>query len=133
MVHAKGIYRPHRPARISSGGVHHSAMVGPDGKEMWGKMVYREIVAPERLVYINSFSDAAGGNTRHPLSATWPLEMLSTFTLTESAGKTTLGLTWTPHNATAEEIATFEERTPGCSRMDRHAGSACGIPRAKIR
>jgi hypothetical protein len=35
---------------------------------MWGKFVYREIVAPERLVFINFFSDEKGGVTRHALA-----------------------------------------------------------------
>jgi uncharacterized protein YndB with AHSA1/START domain len=93
---------------LEPGGMHHSAMVAPDGKEMWGRMVYQEIVAPERLVYINAFSDAAGGLTRHPMSATWPLEMLTTIKLAENGGKTTLTLTWTPYHASVAEIATFE-------------------------
>jgi uncharacterized protein YndB with AHSA1/START domain len=80
----------------------------PDGKEMWGKFVYREIVAPEKIVLVNSFSDAAGGLTRHPFSPNWPLEMLTETTFTEVAGKTTITLKWTPLNATAEEQKTFD-------------------------
>src|SRR5262245_59904437 len=48
------------------------------GHRMWGKFVYREILPPERIVLVNSFSDENGGITRHPMSPTWPLEMLST-------------------------------------------------------
>jgi hypothetical protein len=33
---------------------------------MWGKFVFREITPPERMVFIDSFSDEAGGITRHP-------------------------------------------------------------------
>ena len=58
--------------RSSSGGIYHYCLASPDGKEMWGKVIYREIEAPSRLVYINCFSDAAGSVTRHPLSASWP-------------------------------------------------------------
>ena len=32
------------------------------GMESWGKAVYEEIVAPERIVYTDSFSDADGGS-----------------------------------------------------------------------
>src|SRR5258708_172951 len=60
------------------GGVFHYCMRSPDGHEMWGKFVYREITPPERLVFVNSFADEAGNPVRHPLSATWPLEVLST-------------------------------------------------------
>ena len=58
----------------------HYGMRGPDGSEMWGKFVYREIAPPERLVFIVSFSDENGGMTRHPMAPTWPLEMLNTLT-----------------------------------------------------
>jgi uncharacterized protein YndB with AHSA1/START domain len=95
------------------GGTFHYAMRGPDGKEMWGKFVYREIVAPEKIVLINSFSDEHGNITRHPMSATWPREMLSTSIFTEHQGKTTITLKWIPINATAEELATFDAARDG--------------------
>src|SRR5262245_66243865 len=39
-------------------GVFHYSMRTPDGHKMWGKFVYREIVAQERVVFINSFTDS---------------------------------------------------------------------------
>jgi uncharacterized protein YndB with AHSA1/START domain len=76
---------------------------------MWGRMIYREITPPERLVFINSFSDEAVGLTRHPLAPTWPLEMMSVFTFEEMPdGKTKFTVNWSPYNATAEERATFD-------------------------
>lgn len=89
------------------GGIYHYGMQAPDGNTMWGKFVYREIVVPERLVLVSSFSDAAGNITRHPLSSTWPLEMLSTFTFTDDHGGTLFTLRWSPLNATDEERHTF--------------------------
>jgi len=89
------------------GGMYHYCMTTADGHEMWGKAVYREIVAPERLVYINSFSDAEGGTGRHPMSKTWPLEMQTTYILVDYKGQTTLIVKWTPLNATEEEEQTF--------------------------
>jgi uncharacterized protein YndB with AHSA1/START domain len=94
-------------------GVFHYCMRGSNGAEMWGKWIFREIVKPEKLVYTVSFSDAAGGVTRHPLSANWPLETLSTATLTEHEGKTTIALQWTTLNATAEEQKTFDASHDG--------------------
>jgi uncharacterized protein YndB with AHSA1/START domain len=91
------------------GGTYHGAMRAGGGPVMWAKFVYREIAPPERLVWVHSFSDEAGGVTRHPLSSTWPLEMLSTVTFTaEPGGKTKVHLRWSPLNATAEEQATFD-------------------------
>jgi len=98
---------------LRPGGSYHYGMRTPTGQEMWGKWVFREIKAPERLVLVNSFSDAAGNLTRHPMAPTWPLEMLSSTTFTEQAGKTTLTLEWLPLNASAVEIATFEAGRAG--------------------
>src|SRR5712691_9215682 len=90
------------------GGVYHYCLRSPDGHDMWGKFVYREIAAPERIVFVNSFSDEKGGLTRHPMSPNWPLEMLSTFTFNEDKGKTTLTIRWSPLNATEAERKTFD-------------------------
>jgi uncharacterized protein YndB with AHSA1/START domain len=90
------------------GGINHYCMTTPDGKEMWGKMVYREIVKPERIVFINSFSDEKGGLTRHPMSPTWPLEMLSTITFGEQARQTVVTIHWIPLHASEEERKTFD-------------------------
>jgi uncharacterized protein YndB with AHSA1/START domain len=78
-----------------------------EGFEMWGRFVYLEIVEPEKLVFISSFSDNDGNITRAPFSATWPLEVMNTLTLTEDEGKTTLTLRGGPHNATEEEREFF--------------------------
>jgi len=96
------------------GGMFHYSMAFQPSHEMYGRFVYREIVAPERLVFVNSFSDAAGGVTRAPfpqLQGKWPLEVLNVMTLTESGGKTTLDLRGAPINATEEERAIFASNT----------------------
>ena len=92
---------------LERGGIFHYSMHTPDGHEMWGKFVYREIVPPARLVFVNSFSDKDAGITRHPMSAEWPLEVLSVITFTETAGKTTVKLQGIPINATESERKTF--------------------------
>ncbi len=40
-----------------------------------GKFVHRELVAPERMVSIVSFTDEKGSPVRHPMRPTWPLEV----------------------------------------------------------
>lgn len=89
------------------GGVFHYVTKSPHGQEMWGTFVYREIVPPERIVFVSAFADEAGNPTRSPFSPTWPLHILNLLTLTEDEGKTTLTLRATPYNATAEERETF--------------------------
>ena len=98
------------------GGSFHYCMQSPDGKKMWGKFVYREIVAPEKIVLVNSFSDEKGGLARHPMSAAWPLEMLATTTFVENEGRTTIALTWIPLNATAEERKAFDAAHAGMNQ-----------------
>jgi uncharacterized protein YndB with AHSA1/START domain len=94
------------------GGTYHYGMRAPDGSTMWGKFVYREIVRPERIVLVNSFSDEAGNVTRHPMSPTWPLRMLSTFLFAEQDGRTALTIRWSPLDADETERATFEGAHP---------------------
>jgi len=92
------------------GGIFHYSMEYQPGKPMYGRFVYREIVAPERIVFVNAFSDEAGGITRAPfpqLGDKWPLEVLNVMTLTEQSGKTTLSLRGGPITSKAEEIETF--------------------------
>lgn len=92
---------------LRPGGVFHYGLEAPGGLAMWGKWIYREIVPPERLVVVVQFSDEAGGVTRHPLAADWPLSTLSTTTLTESSGVTTLHLEWRALDALEAEEALF--------------------------
>jgi uncharacterized protein YndB with AHSA1/START domain len=99
-----------RTLDLRPGGVFHYAMRSPDGQVMWGKFVFRDIQAPERMVFVNSFSDEEGNITRAPFSPTWPLEVLNTVTLTETDGKTTVTLRGGPINTTEEEGETFWNR-----------------------
>jgi uncharacterized protein YndB with AHSA1/START domain len=92
---------------LRPGGMFLYGMVAPDGSEVWGKFIYREITPPERMVFINSFSDENGGTTRHPMAPTWPLQMLNVVTLTDHGEKTTLTLRSSAYEATKEERDTF--------------------------
>ena len=73
----KGFSVSHCTVDLRPGGMMHYCLRMPEGGEMWGRFVYREIVQPERLVWVNSFSDKDGGITRHPMAPDWPREMLA--------------------------------------------------------
>jgi len=103
----KGFTAVYSKMDLRPGGFYHYCIRSPDGHDMWGKFVYREIVKPERLVFVNSFSDEKGNVARHPMHLAWPLEMLSTIIFAEQAGKP-VTIRWLPLNATAEEVKTFE-------------------------
>jgi uncharacterized protein YndB with AHSA1/START domain len=100
-VSAKNDLRP--------GGTYHYALRGHDGSVMWGRWIYREIVKPSKLVWVNSFSDEGGGLTRRPSAPGWPRELLTTVTFEESGGKTKVTVRWLPINASDEEISTFDK------------------------
>jgi uncharacterized protein YndB with AHSA1/START domain len=101
---------------FKAGGENHYCQKTPDGNEMWGKWTFQEIDPPKKLVIIQSFSDKDGNVTRHPMSPTWPLQTLSTSTFEEKNGKTIMNLKWTPYEASAESIATFNSATEGMNQ-----------------
>ena len=94
---------------LRPGGIFHYRMRMPDGQDMWGRWLIRQVVEPEKLVFVSSFSDEAGVLTRHPLHASWPLQVLSTITFAELQEKSLLTVQWLPVNATELERKTFDE------------------------
>jgi len=103
----KGFTVSHSKMDLKPGGIYHYGLKSSDGQVIWGKLTYREIMAPEKLVFVTSFSDEKGGTTRHPMSPNWPLEMLSMITFEEEAGKTKIIVRWSPLNPTDIERQTF--------------------------
>ena len=94
---------------LRPGGTYHYGMKAPDGPPCGASSSFARSCRRSGMVFINSFSDEAGGTTRHPLHQSWPLEMLSIFTFEEQpGGKTKVTIRWSPHNATEEEHKTFD-------------------------
>ena len=112
----KGSAMPAAKMDLRPSGICHFRLRSPDGRELWGKFIYREIVAPERLVYAQHFSDVEGGLTRHPLNPAWPLHMLTAVTFARQKGKTLLAVRWDPINPTPEESASFDAGRDGMSQ-----------------
>jgi len=92
---------------VRPGGMFHYSFEYQPGKPMWGRFIYREIAAPERLVFVNSFTDVHGEIIRAPIKDNWPLEVLNTVTLSERGGQTALTLRVHPVNPTEIEYQTF--------------------------
>ena len=105
----KGVTMSSCTLDLRPGGVFHYCMRVPGGGDMWGRWVFREIVAPERIVVVASFSDAQGNVTRAPFSADWPLESISTTTFLEEAGRTTVTVESLPINASGKERKMFND------------------------
>jgi uncharacterized protein YndB with AHSA1/START domain len=93
---------------FNPGGIFHYSMKSPMG-EMWGLFKYLEMVKPERVVFINCFSDKDQNVIPMPYFPVWPLEVLNILTLTEHEGKTILTLRGGPINATEAEHKAFIE------------------------
>lgn len=92
---------------LRPGGIFHYSMTA-NGHTMWGIFTYREIEAPNRLVFTNSFSNPEGTIGPDPFfGGKWPKEILNELTLAETAGSTTLTLRGKPINASAEEMQLF--------------------------
>jgi uncharacterized protein YndB with AHSA1/START domain len=93
---------------VRPGGMFLGSQRSPDGHVMWGKFVYQEVKSPEKLVFIQSFSDKDGNTVRAPFDPNWPLEIINNLTLNEENGKTLLTLQGGPVNPTEEERAAFD-------------------------
>jgi len=89
-------------------GIFHYYMESPMGK-MWGKFKYIEIVKPERLVFISSFSNEKEEVTPNPFNPAMPHELMSILTFTEHEGKTTIILRGKPVNASAAEQKAYTD------------------------
>ena len=78
----------------------------------WGRFNYREIVAGERIVWLNSFSNAGCGIARAPFSERCPLEIENVVTFSAHAGRTTVTLRATPFGELPDEGRYFDELRP---------------------
>jgi uncharacterized protein YndB with AHSA1/START domain len=107
---------------VRPGGTFHSCIRTPDGHECWCTGVYREVVAPERIVYTLVIADAAG-NTVGPadvgMDPDWPRETVLTVTFDDLGGRTRLTL----HQTVSETVAKRTGAHPSWLQMlDRLAG-----------
>jgi uncharacterized protein YndB with AHSA1/START domain len=71
-----------RTMDVRPGGIWHYCMQSAEWGDAWGKAEYREVVPPERLVYVDRFSDEAGNDAED-----MPASVV-TITFTEQDGKT---------------------------------------------
>ena len=115
------IETPHSEFR--PGGFFHYAMKFEGAPTMWGRFNYRKIVAPERIVWLNSFSNEKCGIARAPFSELCPLEIENTVTFTEHAGITTVVLCAEPFGESAEERRFFDELCSSGSLEQGYGGT----------
>lgn len=73
---------------LRPGGSLHYCMNHPNGMEMWGRWVFRQIDPVNKLVFVSSFSNASGELCHVPFPGleNFPLEVLTIVTFVEHAG-----------------------------------------------
>ncbi len=96
-------------ANIIGGGNSLHKVIMPNGNEMWLYTQYEEVVSPEKLVFLQYFSNENGDIVPMPHIPNWPRDMLATLLFEEvSDDKTKLTFLWEPRNPTSEELKVFE-------------------------
>ena len=111
-----GFTTPQCTIDLRPSGYFHYDMRSPEGDDFWGLGTYREVVAPERLVYVDTFSDETRRPvppSRYGMSGTHPAEILVTVDFAERDGRTTL----TVRNAVPEEMEERADMELGWSQM----------------
>lgn len=103
----KGSKITHSTLDFRAGGTFHYCLKSPDSPTLWGKWLLQEIVATEKLVVIQHFSDPQGRVTRNPWAPMWPLYTRSTTTLEDRGDDTLLTIDGLPHEASAPEYSLF--------------------------
>ena len=99
----RGFTTPFCKVDLRPGGVFHYCMRSPEGRDYWGRGVYREIAEPERIVYLDSFADEEGNPVEpahYGMSPGHPAETLVTVTFVEHEGKTKVTL----HHSVPEAV-----------------------------
>jgi uncharacterized protein YndB with AHSA1/START domain len=91
---------------LRAGGKFHYCARSPEGEPLWGRFVYHEILAFQRIIFVNSFADEYN-NLTPTLFPGWPREMLNKVIFTEHQGLTSVTLTSQAINIAANERKTL--------------------------
>lgn len=83
----------------------HEMQWGTNSK--YERIEFTEVTPPQRLVWLQSATDADWSVASSPTMPDWPRALLTTVTFEEVGQQTKLRLTWVPHQATQAEIACF--------------------------
>lgn len=108
-----GVKSVHSKLDLRAGGSYHYGLENPNGSRYWGRWIILDVKPKTKLEFIVSFSDEKMGVQRHPLAPTWPAETHSTILFRPAGEKTGVEVQWKPHNASPEEIATFNAGLAG--------------------
>jgi uncharacterized protein YndB with AHSA1/START domain len=96
-------------ADVRPGGENTYSMTNGRDVTFHGRIRYRELTPPSRIVYTQEFTDEQGRISRHPHVPTWPETMLTVVQLEEEEpGRTRVTVIWEPYGeASAAELEFF--------------------------
>jgi uncharacterized protein YndB with AHSA1/START domain len=114
-------------ADIKTGGSSLHKITMPNGHEMWLFTQYEEVSSPDKLVFLQYFSNENGDIVPMQHIPNWPRDMLATLSFEEANGKTTITFLWEPRNPSAEEMVAFES-----TRADHGKGWGAGMQQLEI-
>jgi uncharacterized protein YndB with AHSA1/START domain len=103
----KGSTTIHSTLDFRPGGFYHYCLSYPNGTEMWGKVNYVEITPIERIVQVQSFSNAEGDICPAPFEGKWPMKIHATISFTDLGNATEMTIVWHPFEASQEELDFF--------------------------
>ena len=92
---------------LRPGGMFLYSMQSIDFK-MWGKWIIKEVDLPNKLVWLNCFSDPRGNTVSFAMMPDFPKELLTTVTFTETNGKTTVTIISDPSDCSKSEQQAFD-------------------------
>jgi len=127
VAHLTRWYAPHgctiqfQHLDFRQGGTFHSCIRSPQGHECWCVGEYREIVAPERIIFTMAIADAYGNRmepTAVGMDPAWPMETITTVTFKEVDGKTELTLRQTVNEALAKRTGAHPSWLQMLDRLD---------------
>ena len=96
------------------GGNSFYVMEGGGRRPLYGRVSYRTIEKPHRLVYTQHFCNEDDQVIRAPFFSAWPESMLTTVTLAaEGPERTRVTVCWQPDGATEADIAEFMKQRSG--------------------
>lgn len=122
-----GFTTPFCKTDLRVGGVFHYCMRSPDGRDIWGRGVYREIAPPSLIVYTDAFADAEGNPVppaHYGMNSGHPAETLVTVTFAEHEGKTKLTLRHSIPQSVVERDGTQQGWTEMFDRLAEELAKA---------
>jgi len=122
-----GFTTPHVAVDLRVGGRFHYCMRSPEGTDYWGVGLYREIVPPERIVYVDSFADEDGQPvppSRYGMSEDHPEEAIVEVTFEELAGGTRVVLRHSMAATVTEREGAIQGWSEMLERLDAELSAA---------